>query len=203
MHIISGLICDCEAAANLDTMNPFNVLSVGCGPAFELQNIFTSQRDCDRFHFTLFDQDSAALSEAAELLGGIERKIGAQPRIDLVQGSVRTMLFSRKVSDRWGKFDFIYSLGLFDYLEIRVARAVFNRLFNLLKPGGVLIVGNFHVSNPSRYYMGYWGDWVLLHRTEEDLKSLLQNNPVRKASIRYDATKTQMLLNVEKENTTQ
>jgi extracellular factor (EF) 3-hydroxypalmitic acid methyl ester biosynthesis protein len=146
----------------------------------------------------LFDQDSAALSEAAELASEIEKKIGAAPAVEYVQGSVRLMLFSRMIKQKWGQFHFIYSMGLFDYLNSRVATAVLDRLYQLLKPGGELVVGNFHVSNSSKYYMQYWGDWVLLHRTKEEFKGLFQNNSCGKVSVLFDDTRSQMFLHVKK-----
>jgi extracellular factor (EF) 3-hydroxypalmitic acid methyl ester biosynthesis protein len=108
------------------------------------------------------------------------------------------MLFSRKIMEPWGKFDFIYSMGLFDYLNSRVAKAVLNRLYQLLKPGGKLVVGNFNVSNPSRYYMEYWGDWFLIHRTEEEFRSLFPDRSSATTRLIYDETGSQMFLNIRK-----
>lgn len=174
------------------------VLSVGCGPAFELQEILKSPIDCENYHFTLFDQDSVALSEAAEVADGIKKNLGTAPAIEYAQGSVRLMLFSRHLKQKWGQFHFIYSMGLFDYLNARVAAAVLDRLYRLLKPGGELVVGNFHVSNPSKYYMQYWGDWVLFHRTEEEFKSLFRNDSDSRISVLYDKTGSQMFLHIKK-----
>ena len=179
----------------------YKVLSVGCGPAFELHLILKSPQDCAKYHFTLFDQDAAALSEAADVAAEIDKKIGVSPAIEYVQGSVRLMLFSRQLKQKWGQFHFIYSMGLFDYLNSRVAAAVLDRLYRLLKPGGELVVGNFHVTNPSRYYMQYWGDRYLMHRTEEEFKSLFQNNSGSKVSVLYDNTGSQMFLSIKKPKT--
>ena len=175
-----------------------DILSVGSGAAFELNNCLRSSQDCSKYNFVLFDQDPVALAEAKNLAGEIGEKIGAIPAIYYIEGSVRTMLFSRKIMEPWGKFDFIYSMGLFDYLNSRVAKAVLNRLFQLLKPGGKLVVGNFNVSNPSRYYMEYWGDWSLIHRTEEEFRSLFPDKSSATTRIIYDETSSQMFLNIRK-----
>jgi extracellular factor (EF) 3-hydroxypalmitic acid methyl ester biosynthesis protein len=175
------------------------VLSVGCGSAFELKNILETPQDCEKYNFTLFDQDAKALSEAAELVNHIGDTLSVTPVVDYVQGSVRTMLFSRKLRQKWGQFHFIYSLGLFDYLAPRVAKAVLNRLFQLLAPDGEMIVGNFHVSNASRYYMMYWGDWFLYHRTEEELGDICDKSPNDKTSVLYDSTGSQMFLHIQKQ----
>jgi extracellular factor (EF) 3-hydroxypalmitic acid methyl ester biosynthesis protein len=108
------------------------------------------------------------------------------------------MLASPQLKGRWGEFDFIYSMGLFDYLTPRVASAVLLMLFQLLKPGGEIIAGNFHTSNPSKYYMEYWADWVLYHRTEQEFGDLLGNDALAEIDIFFDDTGSQMFLHVRK-----
>ena len=174
------------------------VLSVGCGPAFELRDILKTPEDCRKYHFILFDQDATALSEAADLIRTIEDKMSARPKVDYVQGSVRFMLFSRQFGQKCGKFQYIYSLGLFDYLTCRVAKAVLDRLYRLLETGGELVVGNYHVSNSSKYFMEYWGDWPILHRTEEEFRGLFTDESSGRASMIYDDTGIQMFLCIEK-----
>ena len=196
--LIAQLLNELKNSSSLPASERLKVLSVACGPAFELQQILRSAQDCDKYQFTLFDQDSAALSEAAEVANGIAESLGAPPLAEYVQGSVRLMLFSRQLKQKWGQFDFIYSMGLFDYLNSRVATAVLDRLYQILKPGGELVVGNFHVSNASRYYMQYWGEWVLLYRTEEEFRNLFRNDSHAKVSVLYDKTESQMFLHIKK-----
>ena len=199
--LITQMLHKSKNSLPLPSPDKFKVLSLGCGPAIELEQILKSPQNCANYKFTLFDQDSVALSEAAELASEIEKKLGVAPTVEYVHGSVRLMLFSRKLKQKWGQFHFIYSMGLFDYLNSRVATAVLDRLYGLLKPGGELVVGNFHVSNSSRYYLQYWGDWVLLHRTEEEFTGLFQNNSCDKVSVLYDDTGSQMFLHVKKPKT--
>lgn len=199
IELVAQLLDNHKNGHDLLSGEKTKVLSVGCGPAFELQNMLKSPQDCQKYHFTLFDQDNEALSEASKLVKKLASKLNSVPEVDYVQGSVRTVLFSRKFEKKWGQFSFIYSLGLFDYLSARVAKAVLERLFRLLKPGGDLVVGNFHVSNPSKYYMAYWGGWHLILRTEEDFENLFQNTPSEKCSVVYDDTGIQMFLCIKKD----
>ena len=119
-------------------------------------------------HFSLFDQDQQALLEAAGLVSEIEKSLQTEISVDFIKESVRTMLVTRALQERWGQFHFIYSMGLFDYLTAPVAAAVLKKLYQLLTPGGEMVIGNFFVENPSRYYMEYWHDWKIIYRTEED-----------------------------------
>jgi extracellular factor (EF) 3-hydroxypalmitic acid methyl ester biosynthesis protein len=79
-----------------------------------------------------------------------------------------------------------------------VARAVLARLFDLLQPGGVLLVGNYHESNPSRLYMEYWLDWCLYHRTEASFLELADGLPAARRGITFDPTGCQMFLRLER-----
>jgi len=196
--LIAQKVLDSQNSFRIPDHQKFKVLSVGCGPALELQNIIRTTQDCDRFQFALFDQDAEALSEASNVVRDIRERLHKSPKVDLIQGSVRTMLFSRQTKQKWGQFHFIYSMGLFDYLTFRVARAVLDRLYRLLEPGGELIIGNFHVSNPSKYYMEYWVDWVLFHRTEEEFRSMVEGIDPATVSIIYDDTGSQMFLRLNK-----
>jgi extracellular factor (EF) 3-hydroxypalmitic acid methyl ester biosynthesis protein len=174
------------------------VLSVACGPAYEIQDILLSPEDCDKYHFTLLDQDRQALYEAATLIDQTEKTLGAKIYADYMDESVRTMLASSQLRDKWGLFDYIYSMGLFDYLTPPVASAVLGKLYQILKPGGTMLIGNFHVSNPSRCYMDYWLDWVLYYRTEEEFTDLLRNTESAEVNVFLEDSGSQMFLQVEK-----
>ncbi len=174
------------------------VLSVACGPAFELKDLLLAPEDFDTFHFTLLDQDKYALFEAAVLVDQIEKALGRKIEVNYLNESVRTMLATRNLEGQWGQFDFVYSMGLFDYLTPPVAAAVLKKLYELLIPGGEMVIGNFHISNPSRYYMEYWLDWVLYYRNESDFKELLGNAPSADINISFEDTRVQMFLHVRK-----
>jgi len=186
-----------DAPANA-ALSRVNVLSVACGPAFELADILRTSRDCERLHYSLLDQDQQALLEAAGLVAEIEERLHTRLSVDFIKESVRTMLVTRELQERWGEFHFIYSMGLFDYLTPPVAVAVLKKLYNLLLPGGELVIGNFSTHNPTLYYMAYWLDWSILHRTEEELVALAAELPGATTSVEYDETGIQMFLRIQK-----
>lgn len=70
-------------------------------------------------------------------------------------------------------YDFIWSAGLFDYLNDKAFVKLLGRLKQWQKPGGELVIGNYNKAhNPSRDYMEILGDWHLIHRTESELLHL-------------------------------
>jgi len=196
--LISQRLMETQMGKSMPSGKKLKVLSVACGPAFELQDILLSPEDCEKYHFTLLDQDRHALYEAAHLIDQIERNLGAKAHVDYLNESVRTMLATSQLREKWGQFDFIYSMGLFDYLTPPVASAVLGKLYQILNPGGTTLIGNFHVSNPSRCYMEYWLDWVLYYRTEEEFIDLLRDAQSAEASVYFEDSGSQMFLQVEK-----
>jgi extracellular factor (EF) 3-hydroxypalmitic acid methyl ester biosynthesis protein len=197
-NLVAKMLAALKSGGLKSNNQKIKVLSVACGPAFELQDVLTSAKDCSRFHFTLLDQDKNALSEAKSQIAQIEKKLGKKVEAEFLNASVRTMLKTPELNELWGNFDYIYSMGLFDYLTPPVAKAVIGKLYQILKVGGEMAIGNFHISNASRYYMEYWLDWVLYYRTEHDFMDLLKNVTSAEAKIIFEDTGSQMFLHVNK-----
>jgi extracellular factor (EF) 3-hydroxypalmitic acid methyl ester biosynthesis protein len=180
------------------TARPLRFMSVACGPAWELRDLFCERADLERYECVLLDQDEEALLEAEAGVRAVERRLEGDMRGQIIRDSVRTMLREADLSERWGRFHLIYSMGLFDYLTQPVARAVVERLYELLHHGGKLIIGNFHVGNPTRQYMAYWMDWTLIYRTEDSLGDLALSLPGASISIGFEQTRSQMFMTVRK-----
>jgi extracellular factor (EF) 3-hydroxypalmitic acid methyl ester biosynthesis protein len=147
---------------------------------------------------TLLDQDPHALTLAQEVIARIERERGGRIQASFLNDSVRTMIRSRDMAQRFGRFHYIYSMGLFDYLTPPVAKAVLAKVYDLLAPGGTIVVGNYHARSTTRVYMDYWVDWPLYYRTEESFGELAEGLPARSVRITEDATRCQMFLHVER-----
>jgi cyclopropane fatty-acyl-phospholipid synthase-like methyltransferase len=78
----------------------------------------------------------------------------------------------------------MYSVGLIDYLTDEHVVALINFCHDALRPGGRLILGNFHTSNPDKAMMDYLVDWRLIHRTEDDLNRLYEQSKFGKPCSR-------------------
>ncbi|MGB8932816.1 MAG: class I SAM-dependent methyltransferase, partial [Anaeromyxobacteraceae bacterium] len=176
----------------------FRILSVACGPAWELQDLFRTADDFGRFHCALLDQDPEALALAAAGIRRIEAARGIGISAEYVAESVRTMLRVRDLGARFGRHHFVYSMGLFDYLTTPVARAVLARLWELVLPGGALLVGNYHPGCRSRTYLEYWADWSLYYRSEEAFLGLAAGIEGAKVSLQFEETRSQMFLRLER-----
>jgi hypothetical protein len=86
---------------------------------------------------------------------------------------------------RWGglgRFDLVYSAGLYDYLAAPLAQRLTTCLFEMLTPGGRLLVGNFLPNQPDAGYMETYMGWQLLHRTDAELAALTTDLPSDKVA---------------------
>src|SRR6266545_3400164 len=193
-RLVAGLLREVDAGFGHPT--PFRFLSVASGPAFELRDVYLAAGDARRLECTLLDQDPQALEAARGSIAAVEAEHGPI-RATAVTESVRPMLRDRGLRERLGRFHYVYSMGLFDYLTPPVARAVLSRLFGLLEPGGALVVGNFHLANRSRVYMDYWMDWPLYYRSEGSFLALAEGLPSR-TSVTFDPTGCQMFLRLDR-----
>ena len=115
----------------------------------------------------LIDQEERVLTYCERTLSPLALKTGA--KVQFIRESVRRLLTTSKLRQALGERDFIYSAGLFDYLNQRSFSALLSVLYDALSPGGHLAVGNVAKHNPSRFFMEYCLDWFLIHRTPADL----------------------------------
>jgi extracellular factor (EF) 3-hydroxypalmitic acid methyl ester biosynthesis protein len=175
----------------------FKILSIACGPAWEIQDFFRESPFRYQAKIFLLDQDEDALEEAKV---GIDSILTEKPfQIKCIKESVRTILKTGSPEIKFGQYDFIYSMGLYDYLTDSIAKALTEKLYSMLCPGGILIIGNYHVKNETRKYMEYIMDWVLYYRDEESMFELLEDIPKGFSSeVGFDNSGTQMFLRVEK-----
>lgn len=160
--------------------------SIGCGPARELAVLLEQSPELGQYlDVALIDQEERVLTYCERTLSPFAAKTGV--KIQFIRESVRRLLTARKLKEALGERDFIYSAGLFDYLNARSFSALLSVLYDALGPGGHLCVGNVAAHNPSRYFMEYGLDWFLIHRSPEELLEFaraLTPSPIR---IQVDA----------------
>jgi extracellular factor (EF) 3-hydroxypalmitic acid methyl ester biosynthesis protein len=134
------------------------ILSVACGHLREAL--------CSRAVRTGAIEEFVALDQDAENVALIEREL-RHFRITPVRSSIRPLLVNPTMH---GRFDFIYSAGLYDYLDDQVAVALTTSMFTALEPGGLLLVVNFAPQLREIGYMEAIMDWRLIYRDEKGVK---------------------------------
>jgi hypothetical protein len=114
-----------------------------------------------------------ALDSDADSLSEVERCYGRYG-VELMHASVR-QLFGKK--HPLGKYDLVYSTGLFDYLNQKSGRRLVASMFYMLNPGGKVIVANFLPDVHDVGYMEIFMDWNMIYRTRQEMMDITADIP--------------------------
>jgi extracellular factor (EF) 3-hydroxypalmitic acid methyl ester biosynthesis protein len=160
------------------------ITSMACGPAEELFDVFETLEDKSRMRATLIDIDWQALAFVSDHAD----RLKLRRQLELVNGNLVYLATGRQKLDLKPQ-DLVYSIGLIDYFNDKFVIALLNYVHTLLRPGGKVVLGNFHTSNPDKVLMDYILDWKLIHRTEEDMNRLFAASAFGRpcTEIRFEA----------------
>jgi SAM-dependent methyltransferase len=145
-----------------------HVTCLACGPAQEVFDVFQQLDASRRLQVSLIDIDLQALAYVAER----RDNAGLQNRINLINANLVYLALGRQKLELQDQ-DLIYSLGLIDYFNDKFVIKLLNWIHGRLRPGGTVILGNFHPNNYCKAVMDYVLEWRLLHRSEEKMHRLL------------------------------
>ncbi len=173
-------------------------LSLGCGPACEVQRFLAEHPLSDCAEFDLLDFNEETLAYTRQALTGIISRCQRRPTFRMIKKSVFALLKEPEVPETTEpSYDMIYCSGLYDYLNDRVCKALNAYLYERLQPGGVLITTNFDPSNPIRNLQEYVFEWFLLYRTASRVAALSPAGPANSRII-SDPTGCNLFLEVRK-----
>lgn len=151
------------------------IASMACGPAHEMADLVRESSLSDDAEILCLDQDEGALAFAREGIARAVAETGSASRATCVNDSVRGLLKSKGAA--YERQDFVYSLGLFDYLPDGPARAFASVLYGLLAPGGRLVIGNLSPHTDARFAIELACDWKLLYRSGPELLAVAGGLP--------------------------
>jgi CRP-like cAMP-binding protein len=168
-----------EVAARWPAAEPIRVTSLASGPAREFFDVLTGA-DAPNVMATCVDIDHEALAFAS----GIAQRLGLSTHFTFAQDNV-VRLTQGRGHTALGPQALIYSVGLTDYLQDAFVVNLIDWAHEMLLPGGTLIVGNVVPSNPTRAFMDHILEWVLIHRSEEELRDLFARSRFGSAPITF------------------
>jgi extracellular factor (EF) 3-hydroxypalmitic acid methyl ester biosynthesis protein len=146
----------------MKTQTQLELCDIASGPGRDLYEAYNELQPGECMNTTCVEMDPKAIAHAAAL-----NRIHA--------GSIRFIEKNVFRFDTDSRFDIVWSAGLFDYFEDAVFVRLLRRFAGWLRPGGEIVIGNFNETcNPSRTFMEVFGDWHLIHRSEEKLLQLAQ-----------------------------
>jgi extracellular factor (EF) 3-hydroxypalmitic acid methyl ester biosynthesis protein len=165
-----GLLCE-EIDATIASKNgePARVLSMACGPAREIFDTFAKLRDPSQLAATCVDIDLQALA----FVGDVRDRKKLKGHIRLENANLVYLATGRQQLDLPPQ-DLAYSIGLIDYFNDSFVVRLLDFVHDRLRPGGRVILGNFHPDNQTKALMDHVLDWRLIHRTEDDMNRLFE-----------------------------
>lgn len=101
--------------------------------------------------------------------------------VELIPASIRTLVakegqLEEQYNLREG-FDLVYSMGLFDYVRDLTGQRLLRRMFEMLRPGGELLIANFLPEIRDVAYMETFMDWFLIYRSRWEVMELTKSIP--------------------------
>jgi extracellular factor (EF) 3-hydroxypalmitic acid methyl ester biosynthesis protein len=143
-----------------------SILSVACGHLREAEcSLSVNAQQFGSFY--ALDHDPESLKVVAESYG----HLGVTP----VRSSVSRILAGKPIPEMPTEepLHFIYSAGLYDYLDDPTAAALTAKLAGRLAPQGRILLANFLPGHKDVGFMEAVMDWHLIYRTPAELESIV------------------------------
>jgi extracellular factor (EF) 3-hydroxypalmitic acid methyl ester biosynthesis protein len=178
------------------------VLSLGCGPAHEIQRFIQNGPLADGLDLELLDMNDETLVHVGGVMEELKRRHGRRCSIRTRKRSVLGLLrdASRSTATAAGaRYDFIYCAGLFDYLTDGACRQLLKVCWDGLAPGGLLVATNVDRSRPFRNMLEFLLDWHLNYRDRKQMLMLVPTEiPQENQTLSSDATGVNLLLEIRR-----
>lgn len=176
-----------------------SIFCVACGPAWEAVNFIADSPLSDRARFQLLDFEQETLNYTKKKIEETKRQCRRQTEVKFIKNSVQNLLRGRHKTAPQEKFDLIYCSGLYDYLSDRVCKELNTYLYDLLQPGGLLVVGNFATHTPGQNLMEHLMEWFLIYRSSAELAALApEGAPEEECVVTSEPTGANIFLEARK-----
>ncbi len=149
------------------TTQSIRIMNLACGSNRELFDFLKECAYTEKIKATCIDLDIEALEFTNQHVNTFPHNAS----IRLLRDNLIKWALGKK-SYEYVPQDIIYSSGLMDYFERKLFLRLVNRCYEYLKPGGVLMLGNFSPTNPNRPLMDHILSWKLIHRDENELQDI-------------------------------
>jgi extracellular factor (EF) 3-hydroxypalmitic acid methyl ester biosynthesis protein len=175
------------------------ILSVGCGPAVEVQRVIANCEHVERARFVLLDFNQETLAHAESRVHRACEETGRRVLVEVMHRSVHSLLkgaASPLRAELATSLDFVYCAGLFDYLSDRVCARLVRLFYDWVVPGGRVLVTNMNIQGSNRFVLEHLADWYLIYRTEQQMSRLVPG--LGRQRVFTDETGVNICLEVEK-----
>ena len=160
-----------EAYVPHDSNGSYRILDIASGPCRELHS-----NGLPPFEFVGMDYDEESLDYArnAVFSSGFKKY-----NITFVKQNVLRLTSGQRNVESFGKFDLIYSVGLYDYLPDKVLLRVLQGSAAMLKENGRYVVAFKDCERYDKNEYQWHVDWFFFPRTEEECSKIVTDSGLR------------------------
>ncbi len=164
------------------------ISNVGCGPSRDVIEFLHYESLPKKYRFFCIDFEDLAIKHVKNEIESLERKKGERYQVEYVCKDILDLFRTKDIENQLKRQDLIYCAGLIDYLDDYLSLELIKTLYNLLRDGGELIIGNLSKGNPSRSCMEILGDWWINYRSRNDMIKLARRiDKVKDFNIEEDS----------------
>lgn len=181
---------------------PLRVFSMGAGPAREVQRFVGEFSRSNDAVFTLMDADPRTIEYLRTVFA--EHGVGGtrKPLVQVLSKSILKFLKGIKKTahgEAAEQYDVVCCAGLFDYLPDPLCTTAIEAFYQVLAPGGVVVVTNVD-DNPSRHEMEIFLEWFVISRNSKQMEQLVPGSiPSAQVSLIADeATGANLFMEMRK-----
>lgn len=173
------------------------ILNIGCGSCREIREIVREDPSIvDRLDLVILDQDKEALEFSKREL----MKLAVALPIGCIQADVLTLV-KEQSARTLGEYDFIYNIGLADYLPDRILGKLTKLCFNLLTSDGEYVFAHkdCDADQHAPLLPDWFCDWKFYPRNQPKLLESLQSTvPGAKVVVERDRSGKIMFFRVSR-----
>ena len=191
-----------ESARIIRSGNRIRILSIGCGPACEIQRFISESKLSDQADIVLVDFNEETLNFAKKQIEEAISKNSRGTSLKLVRQSV--VQFLKNVSGLAAEgekpeFDYVYCAGLLDYFNDRMCKKLVSRFYNWTSEGGLMTITNVASYKPFKYMLDAMLEWHLTYRDSDEMAKLIPDGiDEEEVRIQTDVTSVNLFLEIRK-----
>ena len=209
------------------------ILSLAAGPAKEMYDVLNESGKNNGYDFLALDHDIKTLRNVVESGSNDGVKYALANAFQIIKNNLSIAFpkkeclydcdpgndFNGSLENINAKYeiaalvpdtyDLVYSAGLYDYIKTypddmdKGTAALTKNLFQLVKPGGTLVIGNMgtNINGSDLFSMEYLQNWLLIKRTEDDILDFAKAIPeeyINKIEVVKEPEKINYFLRIEK-----
>lgn len=173
--------------ANSDSIR---VLNLACGSCREIREMLTDNAllSGKTLFFSCVDHDEEALEFSRQSLRNTKKNI----KFDFLKENVLDII--RDDSSLLGKYDFVYSIGLIDYLPDIALKQLVTFCYKLLSNDGIFIITHKDIDIYKPLAPNWFCDWNFYSRNEKDLINLIHSLRISNFELEVEREESKRIL---------